>query len=334
MKKQSVFITGGDGLLGSNLIRVLIKQNYKVTVFQFKGANSQTLEGLPIKKVEGDILDFDSVDQAMSEHDVVIHAAANTTMWPPKSKTINDVNLEGTINVVNSAVKNKVQRFIHVGTANTFKNGSLAQPGDESSEGVKTYGLDYIESKRNAQKYVLRAVKQLGLPGVVVNPTFLIGPYDSRPGSGEMILSIYRGKIPVVPKGSKNYVAARDAAIAIANAIEMGKVGDCYILGNHNYTYRQAFEIISECVGAASPKYILPDILIRYYGKINSFLAGIFRFHPKVTRELALISCEDHCYSGEKARKELQMPVTSLYDAVKESFSWMRQNGYVSRNKL
>ncbi|MFZ9046486.1 MAG: NAD-dependent epimerase/dehydratase family protein [Cyclobacteriaceae bacterium] len=334
MKKQSVFITGGDGLLGSNLIRVLVERNYKVTVFQVKGSKSQTLEGLPIKKVEGDILDFESIDKAMADHEVVIHAAANTTMWPPKSKAIIDVNLRGTINVVNSAIKNRAQRFIHVGTANTFKNGSLAQPGNESSEGVRTYGLDYIESKRNAQKYVLRAVKELGLPGLVVNPTFLIGPYDSKPGSGEMILSIYKGKIPVVPNGSKTYVAAKDAAIAIANAIEMGKVGDCYILGNHNYTYKQAFKIISECVGAVSPKYMLPDILIRYYGKINSFLAKIFRFNPKVTRELALISCEDHCYSGEKARNELQMPVTSLYEAVGESFAWLKENGYVRRNEL
>lgn len=330
MKKHKVFVTGADGLLGSNVVRCLLNEQYQVTVLLQSGSESKTLDGLPIQRLYGDILDADSMTLAVKGHDILIHAAANTSVWPPKSQVVKDVNIIGTKNMVNAALLHSVKRFIHVGTANSFEKGSQESPSNELSPvGKESYGLDYIASKREAQEFVLSAISEQGLPAVIVNPTFLIGPYDSKPSSGDLLLSLFSQKVPAAPSGAKNYVAAKDAAVAIVNAIKFGEEGECYILGNHNYNYREAFDIICSEIGVSAPKYQLPGWLLIFYGRCNSFLARYFRFHPKVTRELAVISTEDHCYSGEKARKELNMPCTPLDVAVRESFSWLKNNDYV-----
>lgn len=330
MKQQKVIVTGADGLLGSNLVRALLDDGYEVSVFLMEGTTAQTLEGLPIKKYYGNILDIKSLNSAFSGKDVVIHAAASTLVYPAKLDIINQVNIDGTKNVIDAVIKNQVKRLIHVGTANSFGRGSETNPGNEHSPYTAgKYGLDYMDSKRKAQELVLNAVKDAELPALIVNPTFMIGPYDSKPSSGAMILALYNKQVPVVTSGAKNYIAVKDAAVAIVNAIELGEIGECYILGNHNYSYKEAFELIGKEIGVKAPNKKLPNSMVCLYGRMNSLFAKLLKYQPKVTKELALISCEEHCYSGDKARKELKMPVTPLEVAVKESFQWFMTNGYL-----
>lgn len=330
MEQQKVIVTGADGLLGSNLVRGLIEKGYDVSVFLMRGTNAKTLDGLAVTKYFGDILDKDGLNEAFAGKDVVIHAAASTLVYPARLEIINTVNIQGTANVIDAVLANNIKRMIHVGTANSFGKGTIEKPGDENSPyAAFKYGLDYMDSKRKAQELVLNAVKERNLPALIVNPTFMIGPYDSKPSSGAMILALYNKQVPVVTGGSKNYIAVKDASAAIVNAIQLGEIGECYILGNHNYTYKDAFEIIGKEIGVKAPSRMLPNGLVKMYGSVNSMLAKLFKFHPKVTKELALISCEDHCYSGEKARAQLQMPVTPLEVAVQESFQWFKSNGYL-----
>jgi dihydroflavonol-4-reductase len=328
---MKILITGADGVLGNNLVRELLKRGHLVSVLLLdKNSPSSTLNGLPIKRYYGNILDFDSVNVAIAGQDVVIHAAASTQVYPARGEQINRVNIQGTTNIIESCLNNKIKRLIHVGTANSFGNGCFTYPGNETSPfNGKKYGLDYIDSKRKAQEIVLNAVKERQLQAVVVNPTFMIGPYDSKPSSGALILALYQKKIPVFTSGSKNYIAVKDAATAIANAIDMGTIGECYILGNHNLTYKEAFQLISEVVGVTPPKIKIPNSMAIAYGTFNSMLGHTFGITPSVTKELAIISCENHCYSSEKARRELQMPTTDLREAVKECFLWFKENGYL-----
>ena len=215
------------------------------------------------------------------------------------------MNIEGTENVIQAIKDNNVKRLVYVGTANSFGNGSsLEDLGDETNEyTAHKYGLDYMDSKKKAQDLLLDAVKKDGLPAIIVNPTFMIGPYDSKPSSGTMVLAIYNGKVPGYTRGGKNYIAVKDAAVAIANGITMGRIGECYILGNENLSYKDAFEKIAQSIGGKAPKLGMANSIMRAYGSINSFLAKMFRYKPAVTKELAAISCDNFYYSADKARK-------------------------------
>ena len=79
---EKIFITGADGLLGSNTVRELIQRGYKIKALVQKGSNSKTLKGLNIETVEGDLLNRDLLIKQTSDADAIIHIAALTNVWP------------------------------------------------------------------------------------------------------------------------------------------------------------------------------------------------------------------------------------------------------------
>jgi dihydroflavonol-4-reductase len=328
---MEVLVTGPDGVLGSNLVRELIRRDYNVSVLLEPGKDPITLKGLPIHSFYGNILDKEALDQAFIGKDVVLHCAASTSMFPARSEIVNRVNIEGTQNIIDAALKHKIKRMVYVGTANSFGNGTtldnLGKEGDPYNSAK--FGVDYMDSKYKAQNIVLKAVTEKGLPAIVVNPTFMIGPYDSRPSSGAMILAIHKEKVPGYASGGKNFVAVKDVAFAMANAIEMGRIGECYILGNANLSYKQAFDLIAKTLNVKPPSRKLSTFMVTSYGTLNSFFARIFNYYPGVTKELSIISCENHFYSVEKARQELKLPQTPIETAVTECYNWFVENGYI-----
>jgi len=327
---MKILVTGADGLLGNNLVRELLQRNHEVSVFLLdEKQDAIGLENLPVIRHYGNILDQQAIDQAIEGKDMVIHAAASTQVYPPRAAFIGEINVKGTSNVIEACLRHGIKRLIHVGTANSFAPGNKDNPGTESGPFTgERYGLDYIDSKYHAQKLILDAIKNRGLKALVVNPSFMIGPYDSKPSSGTMILALYRKKIPAYTKGSKSYIAVKDAAVAISNALNMGKDGECYLLGNYNLTHREAFEIMGGAIGVKPPSIQLPSFLIHFIGKSGSVIGRLTGKSPSITKEIALLSCGDHCYSGEKARKELKMPVTKLEIATKECIEWFKAKGY------
>ena len=330
---MKILVTGPDGVLGSNLVRELLSRNYQLSVLLEPGKDPITLRDLPITKHFGNILDKKLIHSLTEGKDVVFHCAASTSVFPARNEIVNRVNIEGTQHIIDACLSNKVSRLIYVGTANSFSFGtSLDRPGVEGTPYASAkYGLDYMDSKYKAQELILQAVNEQQLQAIIINPTFMIGPYDSRPSSGAMILAIHNGKVPGYTGGGKNYVAVKDVAFAMANAITMGRIGECYIAGNVNLGYKEAFETIAKTIGAKAPKRKLPDSIVKLYGSVNSQLAKWFKFYPAVTKELAIISCEHHYYSPEKARKELLMPQTPIETAITECYTWFSENGYLDK---
>ena len=323
---MKILVTGADGLLGSNLVRELLNRNYQVRAFVHPGRKTGTLHYLRLQRIKGDLLNLDDLDRAFHDIDAVIHTAASVKLWPANSKTNIDINVKGTANVIQMALHHKISRMIHVGTATSFGFGTLQNPGtEENPYSGFHYRLGYLDSKFEAHQLVLDAVKQ-GLPAIIVNPTFLIGPYDSAPSSGAMIMAIYKGSLPGHAPGGKNFISVKDAATAIANALTMGRVGESYILGNRNMTYHEAFLVIASIVGAKAPALKLPRIAVLAYGLLGSAYGAITGKAPTVSYPVARISCDGHYYSAQKAIKELQLPQTPIENAVKEAFDWLIKN--------
>ena len=330
---MKILVTGPDGVLGSNVVRELLSRNHDVSVMLMDAsAPTPTLDGLSIQRFYGNILNPSDLDAAFPGHDVVIHCAAATSMYPPRDPFVNKVNIGGSENVIDAVLKHSIQRLVYVGTANSHGYGDAKNPGKEGNPYVSIkYGSDYMDSKRTAQERVLEAVKTRNLPALVVNPTFMLGPYDSKPSSGAMIVAVHQGKVPGYTGGGKNFVAVKDVAVAIANAVTMGRIGESYILGNENLTFKEAFDMIAETIGAKKIKFKLPNFIVKSYGAMTSFFAKIFKFTPAVTKELAIISCDTHYYSSEKARTELLLPQTPVKEAVAECFEWLKANGYLTK---
>ncbi|MBN1953249.1 MAG: NAD-dependent epimerase/dehydratase family protein [Bacteroidales bacterium] len=327
---MKILLTGADGFLGTNITRELLGRGYKVRAFIQPGRPTELLNDLDIGKFEGDILNEEDIFQALEGCDALIHAAANTSIWPSRSEIVKKVNVEGTRNVVNAALKAGIKRMVYIGTANTFGFGDEQDPGHEGKPySSARYKMEYQDSKYKAHLVVMEAVKNQGLPCIVVNPTFMFGPYDSKPSSGAMIVGVYRGKVPGYTLGGRNFIKVKDAAVGVANALTKGEIGECYILGNVNLTYKEIFEKIARVTGVKAPGIPLPKFLVLAFGLFQSTIAHITKKAPDVTYPMSKISNDKHFFTAAKAVKHLDLPQNPIEEGIQECFDWLKANKYI-----
>jgi dihydroflavonol-4-reductase len=332
---HKVFLTGANGFLGNNIARELIKRKYIVHALIQEGTDPGILQGLDVILFNGDLLKPHSLISGLNGCDYVIHTAGITTINPARNSKIKEVNIEGTRNILNLLIEHPVKRIVHVGTANTFGFGTKDHPGNETMpyKGAQ-YQLDYMDSKMEAQKLVLSYFQEYHLPVLIVNPTFMVGPNDPGPSSNEMIRQIAEEGLPGYTHGGRNYIYVGDACTAIVNALTMGRSGECYILGNENLSYKEAFTLMSETIGSKPPKILIPGFLAIMVGALLSGLAGILPgFKPKITLPIAKISCDEQYFSAVKAVRELDLPQTPIRKAIRESYEWLLSNGMISIKK-
>ncbi|HEY5511777.1 MAG TPA: NAD-dependent epimerase/dehydratase family protein [Prolixibacteraceae bacterium] len=322
-----ILITGADGMLGNNLVRLLLEAVHEVSVLIHPASKSWTLDGLKITKYAGNILISESLDEAFQNQEAVVHAAASTAVWPSRSEMVRKINMEGTRNVVEAVLRHKVGRMIYIGSGS-----SVNAPGAPDSRykfpGAK-YGLDYIDSKYEALNFVLDAARNRGLPALAVLPTFMIGPYDSLPGSGKMILALAKGKLKFYTRGGRNFIHVRDVATAIVNSLKMGEIGSYYIAGNENLTYQEFFAKVAGIVSKPAPKILIADWLVKTVGLLGSLSGAVLKKEPLLTYPMARISCDKQYISDEKCVAELYMPQTNIDIAIRECYDWFVENKYI-----
>jgi dihydroflavonol-4-reductase len=330
---MKTLITGASGLLGNHLTRLFLSKGLRVRVLIENENADDGLDDLAIEKCICDIRNPLQVRGCARGMDVIVHAAADTTVWPVRSEKVRDVNILGTEHLIEEALRSEVKRFIYVSSASAFQWGNGGSAGSESSGKRRfKYHIDYYESKELAQESVLEAVSDRGLPGIVVNPTFMVGPYDHKMNAARLVNSIINRKLPGFPPGGRNFVYAGDVAAAIYNTLGLGKLGECYILGNENLSYRQFFKMVGEVSGKRVPGLPIPGFLVKAAGLSQSLLASLSGSPPTLCYHMARGSCQRVYYSSEKARKYLKLSRTPISVAVQETIEWLekhKSNGHV-----
>lgn len=111
-----IFITGCNGLIGSFIARKLLSKGENILALRRINSDMSLLKDIEksIEWVEGDISDTVILNKAMEQCDTVIHTAAIISFSPSKRDLMYQVNVEGTANVVNAALKNKIQKFCYI----------------------------------------------------------------------------------------------------------------------------------------------------------------------------------------------------------------------------
>lgn len=327
---MKVLVTGASGLLGGNIVRELVRRNDEVKIFVRSIANIPALSGLKYTVFKGNLNNVNDLLAAANNCDVIIHAAAVTDQWPTAYEHYEEVNVKATLLLLDVVKKLNIKKMIYVSTANTFGYGTRKNPATELSEfRFFNYNSGYIMSKFIAQQHVLREIEKSQLPVVIVNPAFLLGPYDSKPSSGKMILMGLNRKIMFCPPGGKSIVDVRDAAIAICNAVTKGKNGECYLLANHNISYWEFFEMLSIIREYPQTKIKLPKWLILGIGVCGSAFEKLTRKPAPLNFTNSRLLCRGLYYSGNKARKDLQMPQTPLEQTISDALAWFENNGMI-----
>ena len=318
-----VLLTGVTGLLGGHILEELINRKIEVKCLFRNSLPNHLKKYTKVDFIEGDITNYASLENAIIDCTAVIHAAADTSMLPTFSKKRIEVNVNGTASLIKLALKKNIERFIYVGTANIFESGSMEDPGDETTLNSDSKGIpQYIRTKNVAHNLIKKAIKEDNLKAIITAPCYMLGENDFKPSSGKMVQTIIDGKLAFSSSGGKNIVYTKDVAIAICNSLNMGRIGETYILGNQNISYRDLFDKIAHYASKKPPKFNVPNFPIKFFGFLGNCKEVLFRKTPLFNLHLAIAATKTNYFKVDKAIKELNLPQTPIDTTIKNTVDW------------
>lgn len=328
---MKVFITGISGLLGKHVARTCIHNGYHISALV---RNKKINNDLPnVSFCHGDLSDENTLTEYLDATDVIIHCAADTSMFARRNKKQEQTNITGLKNIIESAKKTNVKRFIYISSANTILHGNAGNPGKESAKlNVKNSRLPYINSKILAEEILLNEFRLNNFPVVIINPTFILGPEDFKPSSGKMILAAIKKQLFFYPSGGKNIVDVRDLAQVIVNAVSMARLGENYLVCNENISYKELVQKVGKYAHLNIPGTQLPDFLGRIIGSVGTFAEYLTGKSFAVNHKTIKLSFENHYYSAEKAKNELGFSPRSIDQTIQDTVNWFK-NEYVPNKK-
>lgn len=329
---KHVVVTGADGLLGSNLTRELVRRGYDVHALVHSESTSATLAGLPVQVHRGDVCDTSLLESVFAGARYIFHCAAITDVRAPSTAAWR-VNYGGTQRVLDACLRADVERLVFVGSASSYQAGDALHPGDETSERCSDHdALEYVRSKYAATELVRSYVRERRLDAVILAPTFMLGPHDSRPSSGELIVEYLKRRLRLVPPGGRNFVQVEHVALATANAVNMGRCGESYILGGENLGYLEFFTEVARVAGVPRPAAIVPAPVVRTVGLLGNGYERICRRTAPINLRLARLACAETFYRTDKATRELALPRTNIAVAVESAFESLIGHGHLKSN--
>jgi dihydroflavonol-4-reductase len=327
---MKVLVTGATGFIGGNLARELTKQGYRVSALVRKGANLKYLKDLDIDFQEGDLRDKPSLERAMEDCEALFHVAAIYTFWAKDPRLIYETNVQGTANILSVAMSKGVKKVVYTSSESVVGIDARCSLGNENMKSDLSHiPSDYKKSKFMAEDLVFKMYGQ-GLPVVVVNPTTPIGPYDIKPTPTGKIVTQYlnHGMVACVNTGL-NVVDVEDVARGHILALEKGRTGERYLLGNKNLTLREIMGILENLTGIRAPRINIPIMLALCAGYADEFFEGkVAGRAPHIPLGAVKAARKFRHFDCSKAIEELGMPQTPIELSFEKAVNWFRQNGY------
>jgi dihydroflavonol-4-reductase len=327
---MKTLVTGGSGYIGSAVVRELLDDGAKVKVLARETGDLRNLEGLDVDMVYGDITDFHSIKNALRGCDRVFHLAAIYAIWLPNPKMMYWVNVQGTKNVLEACLQKKIKKVVYTSSVAALGAHGKDRPADESAAFNLWHTKDnYYLSKFRAEQVALDYNRR-GLPVVIVNPTNPCGPHDIAPTpNGQLIINIIKGKLPGYVDGGINVSDIGDTAKGHVLAMEHGKPGEKYVLGNTNVSVKEYFDLIAQIGGGKSPSIRIPKSVAILSGYLYQGLAEITRRPPVTTAAWVRVGSEYSFWDSSKAVNELGILQTPIRESIKNAIDWFNENGYL-----
>ncbi|HEV3136568.1 MAG TPA: hypothetical protein VGZ26_01665 [Pirellulales bacterium] len=182
-------------------------------------------------------------------------------------------------------------------------------------------------TKREAEQVILDFVAQ-GLDARIVNPGYMVGPFDWKPSSGRMLLQVARGWGVCAPSGRNTYCDVRDVVSGLLSAAQRGTPGRRYILGGEVLSYFQAWRIFADVTGGTPPMVPIGRILPMAGGYCGDLLTKLTGHEPDVNSAVTAISGQIRNFSSARAASELGYRPRLLRESATDAWNWFRQNGY------
>jgi dihydroflavonol-4-reductase len=316
------FVTGATGHIGNVLVRKLLERGERVRALSLPDECLDPIAGLDVDIFHGDILDVDTLFEAMQGVKGIFHLAGLISIMPGADNLVRRVNLEGTRNILHVAREMQVEKFVYTSSIHAIKRIE-AGVIDESLpyDPGNPYG-EYDRAKAEATLEVERAA-QAGLDAVIACPTGVIGPYDFR-GSlmGEVIRAAAEKKPTLYVSGAYDFVDVRDVADGLISAAEKGRGGESYILSGSKISVRYLLETVREITGTYFFKMKVPFDLARFAALFTPMYYNLAKATPRFTPYSLEVLRSNSNISHEKATQQLGYHPRPLYDSIRDAVHW------------
>jgi dihydroflavonol-4-reductase len=326
-------VSGASGFIGSAVIRKLVAQGRAVRALVEPNARTQNLDALPagaVERVTVDVCDFDGMKRALGGCEAYYHLAAIYRLWNPDPRAIYRVNLEGTTTSLLAAQAAGVGRVVYTSSIAAVGLRPDGQPSDETVE-FNLYDIanEYLLTKMLSERIALRFASVL--PVVVVNPAFPFGPGDVAPTpTGKIILAILRGEVPGVGEGGFCAIDVDDVAAGHVAAEERGRVGERYILGNHNVSFHDFCHLVARVAGVPPPRHHIPSWVGQGAARAMELWSDhVSHAEPRATLKSVQYIQRNVYFDNQKARRELDLPTTPLEASIERAVRWFREQAMV-----
>jgi len=327
---MTTLVTGANGYTGSAVVRALLDRGESVRCLVRRRSNLRNLAELDLDFVHGDIVDGDFLTEAVKGCDHVYHLAALYANWLRKPGIMYRVNEEGTRNVLNACLKAGTRKIVYCSSVAAL-GAHGKTPADERARFNLSETKDhYYMSKFRAEQVALKFARE-GLPVVIVNPSNPIGPRDITPTpTGALIIQILKGKLPGYVDGGINVIDMTDCARGIVSAMDKGKPGEKYILGNRNVTIKEYFDLIVQVAGRGRSPFIrLPKWLAVLSASGYEALAWVTGRAPATSRSWVRVGSHYSWWDCTKAREALGLGQRPVEESLAEAVDWFEKNGYL-----
>ena len=326
-----VFVTGATGFIGYHVARILRERGFEVRALVREGSDTEWLRAVDVEIARGDLRDYEGLREAIKGSEQVYHVAADYRLWVPDPRTMYDINVQGTVNVMKGAREAGAAKVVYTSTVGVLAPAKNGTPGNEkTSARLGDMVGHYKKTKFLAEQEVQRFARE-GLPVVIVNPTAPIGTMDRKPTpTGRIIVDFLNGKMPAYLDTGLNFVDVEDVAEGHVRASESGVVGERYILGNVNLTLRQFLEVLSRLTGRRPPRWKLPYAPVLCAALIDEGLSRLLRGRePMIPLAGVRMARYYMFFDCSKARTQLGMAEKPLEIAARKALDWYMGSGYV-----
>jgi dihydroflavonol-4-reductase len=283
-----ILVTGGTGLVGSYLLKELVKLNKPVTAL-YRSAPSSLLsneENSKINWVQGDILDVTLLQEVMQGVQQLYHSAAVVTFNPSRKAELFKINVEGTANVVNAALNAGVQKLVHVSSIAAMGRLRENQLINETMYWTpETSNSNYGRSKYLAELEVWRGIAE-GLSAAVVNPTLILGAGDWNLSSTKIFKSAYN-EFPWYTHGQSGFVDVRDVVKAMMMLMESDVHSERFIISAENVKFRDVFTNMAKAFGKRPPHRKVTPFIASLVWRLEWLKSRLAGKEPLLTRETA-----------------------------------------------
>jgi dihydroflavonol-4-reductase len=326
--KKAVVI-GASGHLGNAIVRALLEAKYEVTACSRRKAPPANLSGLSVRYAPGDLENAGQVEKWVVGHDLVVDAAAPypIEVFSPWGTAGSDpiAHAERRTRHLLNAVSRHRARLIYVGSFVTQVQPERTTQRYEHQ--MLRWANPYFEVKRLIEMEILNASRR-GVPVVIANPTYCLGPWDLRDRNLCTIPLLLGGAIPASITQSLNVVDVRDVAAGIVAALDAERYGEPIQMSGHNILTKELYSLICNIAGVSLPKFTMAPTLAIAGAYVGELMLGLIGEKTILPAGGMMISRSFDYASSRQQMQELGITPRPLSRTIKDAIDWYRQIGY------